>query len=166
MEHNLQTGTGLQIVKNPQLNYDLSLSPDGRFMAARALDNPNATQTLQVIPAGGGAPRELLRVHGPDRLDRGPVVWTPDGRSLIVAQTLSSHLGLWLVPIDGSTARRLDLDYASWIEGGQGPLDEGFNLSPDGRSIVFPMGKNSAEVWALENILPAAGVKKPVTQRR
>ncbi len=166
MEHDLQTGNGRQIVKNPQLNYDLSLSPDGRFMAARALDNPNATQTLQVIPAGGGAPRELLRVHGPDRIDRGPVVWTPDGRSLIVAQTLSSRLGLWLVPIDGSTPRTLDLDYASWIEGGQGPLDEGFSLSPDGRSIVFPMGKNSAEVWALENILPAASAKTPGTQRR
>ena len=166
MEHDLQTGTGRQIVKNPQLNHDLSLSPDGRFMAARALDNPNATQTLQLIPTGGGAPRELLRVHGPDRIDRGPVVWTPDGRSLIVAQTLSSHLGLWLVPIDGSTPRKLDLDYASWVDGGQGPLDEGFSLSPDGRSIVFPMGKNSAEVWALENILPAASAKTPGTQRR
>ncbi len=166
MEHDLQTGTGRQIVKHPQLNHDLSLSPDGRFMAARALDKPNATQTLQLIPAGGGAPRELLRVHGPDRIDRGPVVWTPDGRSLIVAQTLSSQVALWLVPIDGSTPRKLDLDYASWIEGGEGPLDEGFSLSPDGRSIVFPMGKNSAEVWALENILPAATAKTPATQRR
>lgn len=155
VEHDLQTGTERQVVKNPLLSLGISLSPDGTYVAARTLDNPNKTQTLQVIHVAGGAPRELLRLQEPDRLDRGPIAWTPDGKSLIVVRTASSRLGVWLVPIDGSTPRKLDLDYSSWIEGAQGSLDEGFRLSPDGRQIVFAMGKNSSEVWALENILPA-----------
>ena len=56
----------------------------------------------------------------------------------------------------GSSPRKLDIDVNTWIEGSSGGLDRGFSLSPDGRHVAFLMGKSAAEVWALENILPAS----------
>jgi hypothetical protein len=66
---------------------------------------------------------------------------------------------LWLVPIDGTAPRRLDIDAAVFTKDGGG-LDSGFSLSRDGRQIAFLSGKSVAEVWALENFLPASTTAK------
>jgi hypothetical protein len=71
-------------------------------------------------------------------------------------KNLGASRELWLVPVAGGPQRRLDIDPDLWLEGSSGGRDSGFSLSPDGRSIAFQTGITAAEVWALENFLPAS----------
>jgi Tol biopolymer transport system component len=130
------------------------LSPDGRFFAVVAADAQAGTSSLLLVPSTGGEPRELFRVDPPHLLwTHGNVTWTPDSKAVLVAEALTMseyHVeptALWLVPTDGSPARKLGADISSWS------LD-GLRLSPSGRQIAFFVGGSSREVWALEHVAP------------
>ncbi len=147
-EWDLGSGIEREIIRRENLGPP-SLSPDGRVIAAVA-DESTKSSVLFLIPVGGGAPRELLRVSQPQSLDRRFVGWTPDGRAALV-HVLSNggEKGeLLLVPTAGGQPRKLDLGTPVW--GGFG-----FDLHPDGRQIAFVAGENKAEVWVLDNFLPA-----------
>ena len=59
---------------------------------------------------------------------------------------------LWLVPIDGTTARKLEFDANRVVPFAQVKIQ----LHPDGHQLAFVSGHHrSMEVWALENFLPA-----------
>jgi len=73
----------------------------------------------------------------------------PDGHAILAAE---AGKALWLVPVDGGTPRRLDVDISRWIDG------QGIRLSPDGKQIAYFTGEDAREVWALENVVP--GTKK------
>jgi dipeptidyl aminopeptidase/acylaminoacyl peptidase len=66
----------------------------------------NSNAYLVVAPASGGAGFEPARAldHALDWFD-----WTPDGRALLVAAEDGPRTGLWLQPLGGAAARRLDL---------------------------------------------------------
>jgi hypothetical protein len=94
------------------------------------------------------------------------VPWTPDSRSLIVMKGRVAAGGLldaaanelWCVPIDGTAARRLDVDATRVMMGGIGRI----RLHPDGRRLTYVSGRYPVgEVWALENFLPVPGANKP-----
>jgi Tol biopolymer transport system component len=85
--------------------------------------------------------------------------WTHDSSALIVTKDTGSRLELWLVSVAGGPPRKLDIDPSIWL-GGASSNDVEFRVSPDGRSIAFVMGKTAAEVWALENFLPAPGARR------
>jgi hypothetical protein len=55
------------------------------------------------------------------------------------------------VPIADAPPRKLDVDVTRWATGNRGFI----SLSPDGRQIAFLTGETNAEVWVLENVLPA-----------
>jgi Tol biopolymer transport system component len=79
------------------------------------------------------------------------MTWLPDSQSVVIVNTTGEKYSpkeLWLVPIDGGQARRLDIDIRSW------KTSEGIRLSPDGRKIAFFTGDDAREVWALESIAP------------
>jgi len=115
--------------------------------------------SLVLVPVAGGQPREALRLTQAEVL--GPhKVWTPDSSAVIVEKDIASRRELWLVPITGGRARKLDIDTNIWMEGSAGAGEQGFSLSPDGHSIAFVMGKTVSEVWALENFLPTPNTKK------
>lgn len=59
------------------------------------------------------------------------LAWTPDGRSVIVEKASGEQCELWQFPIDGGTARKLDIDVNNWEHG------IGTRLSPDGKQIAF-----------------------------
>jgi dipeptidyl aminopeptidase/acylaminoacyl peptidase len=85
--------------------------------------------------------------------------WTLDGRALIVVKQPTQdrdHNELWLVPVDGPSPRKLDINTDNW------QLQNGFRLSPDGRQIAFvaSAGKPGQEIWALENFLPVQAAAK------
>ena len=110
------------------------------------------TSTVLLIPIAGGEPRELLRVSQPERfLPYGCMSWTPDSRAVIVAKVIGNwkegRQELWLVPLSDGDARKLDIDVDAWV----GTI----RLHPNGQQIAFFAGKQSQEVWALENFLPA-----------
>jgi hypothetical protein len=60
----------------------------------------------------------------------------------------------------GGQPRKLYIDPNIWLNGTARAGQQGFSLSPDGRSIAFQMGKNVTEIWALENFLPKSSAKK------
>ncbi len=124
----------------------ISLSPDGGWIASRRMDAGGRSQTVMLVPAGGGAPRELLRVTQPDSIPGGSIPWTPDGRGLLVKKITSAGSELWLVPVSGEAPRKVDLDIRN-----TGTI----RMHPDGRQVAFDSREFNTEVWVLENFLPA-----------
>lgn len=85
--------------------YSPRFSPDGRWIAYTAI-NPSGAQSLFVVPASGGEPREMLaaprNVWWP--------LWTPDGRYLLYRDAVDDreeHYDWWGVGVDlDSPSRR------------------------------------------------------------
>jgi Tol biopolymer transport system component len=123
---------------------DFSIAPDGKSIAY--IDQ---TTTLKVMPAGGGASREILKLQAPERLDS--LAWTNDGKGIVFCKALASGTvdqttELWLQRLDGGPPRSLGIS-----------MDRIANLRfhPDGKQLLFRAGQSRIEVWALENFLPA-----------
>ncbi len=148
------------------------LSPNGRFAAAVSIDlaekgkrlygdSYGKYNTLLLFPVDGGEPRELLRVARPERLAAwGGMSWTPDSQALIVMKVFGKSgketgRELWLVPINGAAARKLDIDVSDWGVG-----SGNIRLHPDGSQIAFFAGNRSEAIWSLKNFLPALSAKK------
>lgn len=131
----------------------ISLSPDGRWIAAQKTDPATKSEALVLIPIGGGETRELLRARQPERIvnQLSGIPWTPDSRNVLLRRRRTAGVELWLVPITDASPRKLDVDVTRWATGNRGFI----SLSPDGRQIAFLMGQTNAEVWVLENVLPA-----------
>jgi Tol biopolymer transport system component len=156
----LATGEERELLRGRPDFRGFSVSPDGKQVAVIASDL-KTYYSLLVIPLQGGEPRTLLHVSPPETLSgdqaRSPA-WTPDGRAIVIAKgqsSLARITGLWSVPIDGSQARKLDIDTENWT-------GDGFRISPDGRQIAFvaSAGAMRHEIWALENFLPNVPAKK------
>ena len=81
------------------------------------------------------------------------------------SESLPSHVNgptrggeLWLIPLDGSAPRKLDVDLSAAVDGQLGKI----RLSPDGKQLAYVVGKSyQTETWVLENFLPkGAGAQK------
>ena len=85
-----------------------NVSPDGTLVAYwRARDGKAwQFQDAFVAPAAGGPGRDVTLA-----LDKNiyGTWWMPDGRNLLVGASVATTVGLWLQPLDGGHARRLDL---------------------------------------------------------
>jgi hypothetical protein len=83
---------------------------------------------------------------------------TPCARALAVVKerTDTGKRQLWLVPVNGEKARRLEVDIDNWL------IEDGFRLDRAGKQIAFvaAAGEPGLEIRALENFLPGKGVKK------
>jgi Tol biopolymer transport system component len=156
IERDLTTGANRLLLPPLASRSQLALSPDGRFLALAGLAfDSGSSRLLQILPTGGGEPRELLRLTDAEKWGAArTVAWTPDSRAVIVMKNTQARNELWVAPVDGGTPRRLDIDADIFTRDADGGLDQGFSLSPDGRQIAFLSGKSAAEVWALENFLP------------
>jgi len=153
VERDLASGNEREIIRRTALGAP-SPSPDGRFIATTSLDRSTKSSVLLLIRVSGGEPRELLRVSQPLSLNQ-LVQWTPDGRAVLVNKSLNDtgpQRELLRVPIDGGQPRKIDLGVTAF--------NNIFKVHPDGRQMAFVVGENKAEVWVLENFLPALNAKK------
>jgi Tol biopolymer transport system component len=131
-----------------------AVSPDGRAVAAVTTGDASGSTTVVVGPLQGER-RPLLRLNAPASIVLpADFAWTLDGHALVVVEQPTQDRArreIWLVPVDGTPARRLDVNIDRW------QIDNGFQLSPDGRQIAFvaSAGERRQEIWALENFLPA-----------
>ena len=125
------------------------LSPDGQHVAFSVAAQPPQSAVLMLLPASGGAPRELLR--GQDIQVQG---WTPDGRVLFTGRPNGSADGwLWSVATDGA-ALRLMLGPSNMQEYPR-PGQFGISVHPNGREIAFTAGVIAQdEVWVIEKFPP------------
>jgi Tol biopolymer transport system component len=134
----------------------LEVSPDGRFVGYIKTEPVSKTSSLLVAPVAGGAPSVLLSVMNPQQLNFS-WQWTSNSDAIIVQKDMPAGrpAELWLVPLTGQP-RQLNVDTRNWSEGSF------FELHPDGRrvAVIETAGKPGAEVWALENFLPAVSAAK------
>ncbi len=150
-ERDLSLGTQREVARGYG---PISLSPDGRWIATQRSDGSTKTVAIVLVPVEGGEPRELLRISQPQWVNNTAIPWTPDGRAVLVRKMLiesGAQSELWLVPVSGEPPRKLDFDANRVPPYAQGKIA----LHPDGRQLAHDSGKWTAEVWVLENFLPA-----------
>ncbi|MBI3424476.1 MAG: PD40 domain-containing protein [Acidobacteria bacterium] len=158
-KRNIETGEEKELyrattpTKNPALTGNIALSPDGRRFAVKF------GQSLIVIPVAGGDTRELLKLREHEPFTSyGTVAWTPDGRNLLFIDGGDKQPELWRIPAGGGEPQQL------------GQLMEGafdLRIHPAGRRIAFSASqKKNAEVWVMENFLPATQAQKASVSRR
>ena len=155
----LVTGQEKEIYRAPSgvSVHGSAVSPDGQWVAFRSFDQATGVVALQVVASSGGIPRELVREEkGKNIPGFTPLEWTPDGRQVLFTKASSDpqdfRFELWRVPAEGGKAQKVDLAM-------DGLRD--VRIHPDGNRIAFSAGKpTNAEVWVMENFLPALQVAK------
>lgn len=138
----------------------IRVSPDGRWAGFAREEPATKSSTFVIVPMSGGAARVLFSAAGAYALNGVHWQWTPDGQAVVMQKGNGDErpIEVWRVPLTGQ-AQKLDLDARRW--------SEGFSVHPDGRQIAFAAyaGAPGAEVWALENFLPAQTNAKPTARR-
>ena len=121
---------------------NLALSPDGRWLAF-GLGEGIGSRILMVMPAAGGAPRELMRLPEEKGDVLAPAIsgleWAGDAHLVY-----SIGAELWRISVNGGEPERLGLATQR-----RGTLA----IHPDGRQIAFTAGETKQEVWVMENFL-------------
>jgi Tol biopolymer transport system component len=160
LEHDLATGQIREIQRDGGQT-DGRLSPDGQLLAATVGRQESSTWGVSIKPIAGGEARiyPVGTASSPTGTIETQPDWTPDGKAVLVLRALAgtpTRKELWLVPIDGRPARKLDIDVDNWIVG-----PAGVRLSPDGTRITFLSGKVAQEVWRIESHLPGLDAGTP-----
>lgn len=125
----------------------MALSPDGLW--ALTVRGQSAGQLL-ALPTGGGQPRLF---------EPGPVVayesasWMPDGQAVVFVGWEPGHKSrMYVQPFDGGPPRPVT------GEGVRASIYFGHPVSPDGRSVIAPMGSDG-RLWLYSL---AGGQQRPV----
>jgi dipeptidyl aminopeptidase/acylaminoacyl peptidase len=126
-----------------------ALSRDGRSLALR-INNADGTRSFEVMPAGGGESRTILRERDSEALwGGGYFAWSSDDRYLFVVRapvetsTGAAALGVWRIPVAGGAPQPLALT---------APGINGVDVSPDGRQLLLETLDVRREVWSLQNL--------------
>ena len=125
---------------------NFALSPDGRWLAVSSRDESGKWAVLHIVSVDGGQSRELIRVPDPQAFVHA-LDWTRDGRHLIFARNRpasKNQADWWLVSAETGESRRLGLMTERPTE---------LRVHPDGRRVAFDVGRETAEIWAIENLL-------------
>ena len=123
----------------------VKISPDNQWLAVAVRNFEGQSQSLTVVPAAGGAAREVLRsaqLAWPIS-----IAWAPDGQGLLFVKQPDAKnpmTELWLVPIQGGEPRKLGLT-------AEGMRD--LHIHPDGRHVAYTSGADRSAVWVMENFL-------------
>jgi len=124
-------------------NPGLALSPDGRWLAIQLINDPKGSNSLAVLPEGGGQPRILVSQSG--FFGASSFVWSPDSRRILYASRTGNRAEVWVVDAQGGTPTRLGL-------GMTGEMIM-FKLNPDGKRLTFMVTSVGEEIWAMGNFI-------------
>ena len=127
-------GTASRLTSNPGLELFGKFSPDGRFIAFTG--QYGGDEQVYVIPADGGAPKQLTFFPAPGPLadrwgyDNQVYGWTPDGAAILFRSARDGFdltgSKLYTVPMNGGAATALPM-----------PVAGAGQYSPDGKQIVY-----------------------------
>jgi serine/threonine protein kinase/dipeptidyl aminopeptidase/acylaminoacyl peptidase len=118
-----------------------AISPDGKVVAVRYLDDQANANKIAVIPFAGGEPVKILEVSTGFR-DIG-LGWTSDSRAITYADTRDNADNIWSMSIEGGPARQLTNFNTGLIFAFQG--------SRDGKQLVISRGSQIDDVILLRD---------------
>jgi serine/threonine protein kinase/Tol biopolymer transport system component len=131
------------------LNHCATVSPDGRWLAYfQPQWGPHGDYWM--ISAAGGTPRRLTS----DASAGGGIVFSRDGRSVIVSSARAGSQTLWRVPLAGGPAEPITTGAGEDME----PA-----LSADGRTLVYSNARNSHAIMLLDT---RTGGSRELLERR
>jgi Tol biopolymer transport system component len=131
------------------LNHCATVSPDGKWLAYfQPQWGPHGDYWM--IPASGGTPSRLTS----DVSFGGGVVFSRDGRSVVVSSSRAGSQTLWRIPIDGGSPEPLTTGAGEDVE----PV-----LSADGRTLVYSNTRSSPAVMLLDT---KTGASRELLERR
>jgi Tol biopolymer transport system component/tRNA A-37 threonylcarbamoyl transferase component Bud32 len=110
----------------------LDWSPDGESLAF------TDGRSLQVLPAQGGAPRQLAR--GGSLIS---AAWAPSGTALFCDLTQSGLSNIWRVPLDGTRPVPITAGGEGW--GARSPA-----VSRDGRKLLYTHEQKQWQLWSVD----------------
>lgn len=114
-----------------------SYSPDGKFIAAgEFLTSDGATGKIAILSSEGGEPLKLL--DPPSGLNIAELVWSNDGKSLVVRGDRNGASNLWGLPLEGGAPKQLT-NFTS-------DLIYGFAVSPDGKRYALARGNSALDI--------------------
>jgi Tol biopolymer transport system component len=153
VERHLSSGSEREIKRFSNAG-PITLSPDGRHLAIRVLDRASKSGMLHVVDLESGGSRELIKFNSPAELGNF-IEWTSDGRSVVVTKNPDSsgnlNAELWVVPLEGEP-RQVKTSLRDV---------RGYRFQPGGNQVAFSTQPPAqAEVWVMENFLPALGAKE------
>jgi Tol biopolymer transport system component len=134
VEWSLSESKGREVLALKGMDF-LSVSPDGKWIAARVPNPSEEESALWVAPIRGGASRQLF-----SGMTRYAFVSWADAESMIVQKGDEN----WQVFLSDRAPRKLPIPL------GQGPV----HVHPDGKQIAFWRDVSRAELSVLENFLP------------
>jgi Tol biopolymer transport system component len=145
-----ESGREQEIDRTPSGNNTLALSRDGSRLAM-ILRTDAKTRVLKVMEFPDGTPKEITRfaLGGSFIID---LAWSPDGRFIYYSDNPTGKAGDWhlrLVPAEGGPVQDLGVVMGYYRQ---------ISAHPDGSRITFataPPTPEPAQVWVLENFLPA-----------
>jgi eukaryotic-like serine/threonine-protein kinase len=116
------------------------ISPDGKLIACRYLDEALGQPKIAIIPFAGGQPIRILEVSSSSGLF---IRWTPDGNAVAYIRTRGGASNIWSQPVDGSPPKQLT-DFKS---------DRIFNFawSCDGKQLALSRGVVNSDVVLISN---------------
>ena len=119
---------------------NLTVSPDGKFLAYPYQQYSPPRVALAIIPATGGAPLQTFTLPG----FIGRLRYSPDGKALQYLMTRNGATNLWQQPIDGSRARQLTNFNSGQI------FD--FSWSVDRSRLLLTRGQSTRDVVLIANL--------------
>jgi Tol biopolymer transport system component len=133
--------------------YQLSFSPDGRWIAFEAVRRDGATNaTLYVVPTSGGA---WVRVTDGKSWDDKPR-WSPDGRVMYFISSRTGFLNMWGIQFEtvdgrpvGDPFRVTAFESPAQLVPSQTSL---LGMSLTENRLVLPISEVSGSIWMLENV--------------
>jgi len=130
--------------KNP----NAAVSPDGKWLAIQLENDPKGSNSLAVLPEGGGQPRILVTqagLFGNALFGANTLLWTPDSQRLLYSASSGNGSEAWIVDIQGGPPRRVGIRMVGEMRG--------FKLNRDQKRLAFMVNKAGEEIWVMENFL-------------
>ena len=110
-------------------------SPDGRWLAISCRIRQKGGPDVFIVPAGGGAARQLT--HHPISFFHG---WSPDGKTIVFTSIRDGHEDIYTIPAAGGAETRLTST----------GINDGAEYTRDGKFLYFNSDRSGLmQIWRM-----------------